>query len=249
MQISVLPPSFCVSAQAPGPLRRHWRHAAPPPRQGPSSPLSPCRRQSLWPAVRATARAAAVQPAGSVPVWLRPDPWPWGLDPLPLWPDLWSALLGGAAAAMTQRGGRIRSGGVTTTAPLAPLRPPPPRPWCRPRWMWTDPRARQLDPFAGGWIWWWRPSSPPCSTSGDWTPRGSPEVACSRGCLGHLFAEFGGAPAGSGGVVVVGPRLHLDGLRSGVVGGSGPGHRERRRSFCVRCWKREVLGALAFLCA
>ena len=86
---------------------------APPTRQGPPSPLSPCRRQSLWPAVRATARAAAVQPAGSVPVWLRPDPWPWGLDPPPLWPDRWSVLLGGttatlrATAAMTQRGGRI----------------------------------------------------------------------------------------------------------------------------------------------
>jgi len=110
-QISVLPPSFCVSEQAPSPLRRHWRHAAPPPRQGPPSPLSPCRRQSLWPAVRATARAAAVQPAGSVPVWLRPDPWPWGLDPLPLWPDLWSALLGGAAVAAGPTARRCDDGG------------------------------------------------------------------------------------------------------------------------------------------
>lgn len=44
--------------------------------------------------------AVAVRPAGSVPMWPRPDPWPWGLDPPPLWPDLWSALLGGVAAAL-----------------------------------------------------------------------------------------------------------------------------------------------------
>jgi len=55
--------------------------------------------------------AAVVQPAGSVPVWPRPDPWPWGLDPLPLWPDLWSALLGGAAVAAGPTARRCDDGG------------------------------------------------------------------------------------------------------------------------------------------